>query len=129
MQMQLDTLHTFGLVLPHRLFRLDNTGRLQNHLFRVGIIHHLALYRAVQTVFDFGSGVACLIRGKEFRNAHGIGAVSHVKGDFDVILAGFLAVDVLVICEEHLALNGNHIVCCDRLIDRDDRVLHQLAEN
>ena len=128
-QMQLDALHALSLVLPHGLFRLDDAGRLQNHLLGVGVVHHFALHGAVQAVFDFGSRVARLVRCEELGHAHRIRAVGHVECDLDVILAGFLAVDVLVVGKEYLALDGDHIVSRDRFVDRYDRVLHQLAED
>ena len=73
--------------------------------------------------------IARLVRRKELGNAHGIGAVGYVKRNLDVILAGFLAVDVLVVGEEHLALNRHHIIGGNRLVDRNNGVLNQLAED
>ena len=37
--------------------------------------------------------------------------------------------DVLAVGEEHLALNGDHVIGGNRLVDRNNGVLNQLAEN
>ena len=128
-QMQLHALHALVGVLALGLFRLDDAGRLEHHLLGKGVIHHLALHGAVQTLLDFRCRIARLVRRKELGNAHGIGAVGHIKRNLDVILAGFLAVDVLAVGEEHLALNGDHVIGGNRLVDRNNGVLNQLAEN
>ena len=128
-QMEFHALHALVGVLALGLFRLDNTGRLEHHLLGKGVVHHFALHGAVHTLLDFGRRITGLVRRKELGNTHGIGAVGHIKRNFDVILAGFLAVDVLVVGEEHLALNRYHVIGGNRLVDRHDRVLDQLAED
>ena len=128
-QVQLDALHALVGILALGLFRLDDAGRLEHHLLGKGVIHHLALHGAVESLLDFRCRIARLVRRKELGNAHGIGAVGHVKRNLDVILAGFLAVDVLAVGEEHLALNGDHIIGGNRLVDRNNGVLNQLAED
>ena len=128
-QMQLNALHAVIGVLALGLFRLDDAGRLEHHLAGVGVEHHLALHGAVQTLFNEGGRVPCLVGGEELGNAHGIGAVGDVEGDFHVVLAGFLAVDLLVLGEKDLALNGHHVVGGDGLVDRNDGVLNELAEH
>ena len=128
-QVQLDALHALVGVLSLGLFGLDDAGRLEHHLLGERVVHHLALHGAVQAALDLGGGVARLIRREELGNAHGIGAVGHVERDLDVILAGLFAVDVLVVGEEHLALNRHHVIRGNGLVDRNDRVLYQLAED
>ena len=129
MQVQLDALHAVIGVLSLRLFRLDDAGRLEHHFARVGVEHHFALHSAVQTFFDERGRVAGLVSRKELGDAHGIRAVSDVERDLHIVLAGLFAVDILVLGEEHLALNGDHVVGRNGLVDRDNGVLNELSEH
>ena len=129
MQVQLDALHAVIGVLSLRLFRLDDAGRLEHHLTGVGVEHHFALHGAVQTLFDERGRVAGLVSRKEFGDAHGIRTVGDVERDLHIVLAGLFAVDILVLGEEHLALNGDHVVGRNGLVDRDDGVLNEFSEH